>query len=50
MQQVLIETCADYDLTAMDMSKFSDALEDVLISLEDLVDINPDNHSVRDSL
>lgn len=47
MQQVMIPACWDYDLTDVDISRVSDAVEDVLFSLEDLVLMNTDVQLVR---
>lgn len=40
MQHAMITACSDYDLTDRDISRVSDALEDVLFSLEDPVLMN----------
>lgn len=37
MQHAMITACSDDDLTDIDISRVSDALEDVLFSLEGLV-------------
>ena len=46
MQQVLTKAHGEYDIIDEAVSRASDALEDILLCLEELVDINPNILSV----